>query len=74
MSTARQTPAVKLTASFVIDARNAKNAIPEARKSEIARSLVQIAWSRVSSVAATAIPDPQSSAIDSASNARVRSR
>src|SRR5450631_437451 len=73
-TTTAPTATLKATASRSIAARKPKNARPEARKSVIASSLVQAARSRLSIVAPTATPQPQSSTIDSARNARVRSR
>ena len=68
------TAAIATAGSRVIAARNPKNAHPAATNSVSAMPLVQVGRSRVSIVTAIAIPEAQRSTIESARNARVRSR
>jgi len=68
------TAAVTTAGSRIIAARKPKNAHPEAMNRVSETPLVQVFRSPVSMVAATAMPQAQSSTIESARNARVRSR
>ena len=72
--TSAVTAATIRTGSRFIAARKPKNAQPAAMNSVSATPLVQVCRSPVSMVAATAIPQAQSRTIESARNARVRSR